>query len=418
MSNKEKRVIFPMHLLVSATLANNDEQQRLKQGLNPDRLLALGQRLKASLTKNFGLTCEFTVGLMPNLIRADDKGLTPNAYATTLAEQMESETEHPIFLLSEKTSEAIQGPAELRPPDLTAFPAVTVLTLPFVLCFRVEDFKKSKLAEDTAIYHNWRQEFDAVAGERCGTLTTLGIAAYHKLFAALDFINKVILMDKVADSVKAKATAFVSMDGADLLISKGNLYLPFYTFDEYAEAHPAVPDEELGKAYLYWLDRFRLLMYGLEKRNLSFKTINNLADFKTLELDVMEKITQATPPLPAVIETTVLDEGWASVRELVLDLYQDETRFVSAVLSGFNKNSGLVHQTNFHVSHHSGLQGMQDRVRELAQASGLDATVKTASLYHRGRQLCSPRVQVESDLAVTQAAQPALPSDTKAKTLH
>jgi hypothetical protein len=390
MPNTGKRVIFPMHLLVMATVSTEAEQRRLKLELDEPGLLELGRRLKASLTKHFNLTCEFNLGLVPKLIRADSIALSPNNYAARLAEQMSRETEQPLFVLSREAAEDIQGPLELRPADLDSFPAITFLTLPFVLCFTVDDFNASGLADDKAAYHDWRPNLALVLGKEGGTLTPLGVTAYHKLFTALDFIHKNMLMDKVAERMAQKATLFLSMDGAELLISKGSLFLPFYTFDDYAEARPEVSDENLGKAYLHWLDRFRLLMYSLEQRKLKFKTISSVADFKTLDLASMEKVTQAATPLPDVIENTVVGAGWERVRDMVLDVFQDETRFVCSVLSGFDKNGALVYQTNFHISQPAGMKGMQDRVRELVEACGLDTAVKTSPIHYHNRKLISP----------------------------
>lgn len=419
MPNKGKRVIFPMHLLVMASFSNDAEQQRLKAGLDEIGLLELGRKLKASLTKHFNLTCKFNLGLVPKLMRADSIALAPNSYATKLAEHMAKETEQPLFLFSDDSAEAIQGPTAIRPADLESFPAVTFFTLPFVLCFTVEDFKASGLAEDAAAYHDWRPKIATVVGKGCGALTPIGVTAYHKLFVALDFINKNMLMDKVVERVNEKATMFLSMDGAELLISKGNLYLPFYTFDEYAESRPAVADDKIGQAYLRWLDRLRLLMYGLEKRKLKFKTINYLADFRMLDLATMEKVTQSAIPLPEVIETPILDTGWDQVQDMVLDLYQDETRFVCSVLSGFNESGGLVYQTNFHITGPSGLQGMQDRVRELVNSCGIEATVKQASIYYYNRKLISRDALQAAQVAMQTLRPPAtLLAMPAPKTLH
>lgn len=419
MPSDGRRVIFPMHLLVKASFLDEAEQQNLKRFLDCDGLLALGCQLKASLAKHFKLACEFNLGLVPKLVRADSVALAPNGYAVRLAEQLSQETEQAVFLLSEGSGEIVQGPESLRPADAEVFPATKFFTLPFVLCFTLEDFKASGLAEDRAAYHAWRPNLTTLVSNDCGLVEAVGVAAYHRLFAALGVVHKNMLMDMVVERAKQRATLFLSVEGVDLLVSKGSVYLPFYTFEEYAEVRPDLEDGKLGPAYLEWLDKFRLLTYGLEKRKLRARTVSVLGGFKTLDLATMEKIARAASPLSEVIETPVLDNGWEKVQDMILDIYQDETKFVCSILSGFSEGGDLVYQTNFHVSDPAGIQVMQDRVRELVNSCGIETTVKQSTLHYQNRKLISRDAPRQGISVSSPTKRPAplvtLPSS---KTLH
>ena len=78
-------------------------------------------------------------------------------------------------------------------------------------------------------------------------------------------------------ALSERSTRRFSFRQAPVFADEGKAYVPFFSFDIYAEACPEMDEDELAEAYLAWRDGFRELTEVLAEEDVAVRVIEGSA---------------------------------------------------------------------------------------------------------------------------------------------
>ena len=93
----------------------------------------------------------------------------------------------------------------------------------------------------------------------------------------VDTMNRGTSMALITGALSRRSTHRISFGQAPVFTDEGKAYVPFFSFDTYADAYPEVDEDELAEAYLAWRDDFRELTEGLEEEDVAVRVIEGSA---------------------------------------------------------------------------------------------------------------------------------------------
>ena len=177
---------------------------------------------------------------------------------------------------AEATLDATVPPASFFPQT---YPAKRMLLLPVYVVGPVDDVESFK----DRLYADPELELRASDRTRDALLKHFGLgkgdldAATYVPDAFLDELietmNRGTTMALITDALSERSTHRFSFGEAPVFAEEGKAYVPFFSFDTYAEAYPEIDEDELADAYLAWRDDFYEFSEALGEEDVTVRVI-------------------------------------------------------------------------------------------------------------------------------------------------
>ena len=81
----------------------------------------------------------------------------------------------------------------------------------------------------------------------------------------------------ITGALSERSTSRFSFGQVPVFADEGKAYVPFFSFDIYAEAYPEMDEDELAEAYLAWRDDFHELTEALAEEDVAVRVIEGSA---------------------------------------------------------------------------------------------------------------------------------------------
>jgi hypothetical protein len=282
--------IEALHLLLLCTVHSRDQDERLGTLLADEVAAAIAYEVRRDLRNKAQLGDDLLVVTVAR------------CYAAVLWSATDWEPSRALGALLGRAYLANESMAGLRvlglgrqveavldttvPPASSfpeTYPAMRMLLLPVYVVGPADDVESFK----DRLYADPELELRASDRTRAALFKHFGLgkgdldAATYVPDAFLDELietmNRGTTMALITDALSERSTHRFSFGEAPVFADEGKAYVPFFSFDTYAEAYPEIDEDELAEAYLAWRDDYNELTEALADEDVAVRVIEGLA---------------------------------------------------------------------------------------------------------------------------------------------
>jgi hypothetical protein len=383
--------IEALHLLLLCTVRSHDQDERLSTLLADEAAAAIAYEVGRDLRNKAQLGDGLLVVTVARCYAAALWGATdwePSRALGALLGRAYIANESMARLRVLGLGSQVEAALDTTVPPASSFPetypAMRMLLLPVYVvgpADGVESFKDRLYADpelELRASDRTRAALHKHFGLGKGDLEAATYVPDAFLDDLIETMNRGTSMALITDALSERSTHRFSFGQAPVFADEGKAYVPFFSFDTYAEAYPEMDEDELAEAYLAWWDDFYELTEALAEEDVAVRVIEGSAAM----FDEEEEVAWVAKGEAQTVGDFLVEfsthaqahegEPDGEAAAIVLAVYElEDGDVVFAVLGKEDREGRLLAQDNLYPVTPAGVQGFIDYAQAEADRLGL-----------------------------------------------